>query len=80
MRSRGRINRLLSVAAPAAAAIALALPGVASAADFPLRGWWPIAEGKGQVIKDWSGKGNHGFLGETPQADSHDPSWVKGAS
>jgi hypothetical protein len=64
---------------PLVAVTALALPSAASAGtDFPLKGWWPIAEGKGQVINDWSGRNNPGFLGETPQADSHDPSWVKG--
>jgi hypothetical protein len=66
--------------APTLAAVALAFPGAASAqSSFPLQGWWPLAEGKGQVIKDWSGKGNHGFLGSTPQADANDPTWVKGA-
>jgi hypothetical protein len=60
------------------AAAALAVPSSASAATFPLEGWWPLAEGSGQVIRDWSGHNNHGFLGETPQADSHDPAWVKG--
>jgi len=59
--------------------LSLAMPAAASAAyDFPLRGWWSFNEGKGQTVQDWSGKGNHGFLGSTPQADSNDPSWVKG--
>jgi hypothetical protein len=63
----------------AAAAALLVLPSTASAAgDFPLRGWWPLNEGKGQTIKDWSGKGNHGYLGSTPTADANDPTWVKG--
>ena len=58
---------------------ALLVPSTASAAgDFPLRGWWPLNEGKGQTVRDWSGKGNDGFLGSTPQADSRDPSWTKG--
>ena len=59
---------------------ALAVPAAASAAgtDFPLRGWWPLNEGRGQAVYDWSGKGNNGFLGSTPQADSNDPSWTKG--
>jgi hypothetical protein len=59
---------------------ALAVPAAASAAsaDFPLRGWWPLNEGRGQAVYDWSGKGNHGFLGSTPQADGNDPAWTKG--
>jgi hypothetical protein len=71
-------KRLAAVAIPLATAAALALPSAASAAEFPLTAWWPLAEGKGQVIKDWSGKGHHGFLGETPQADTHDPTWIRG--
>ena len=35
-------------------------------------------EGKGQSVRDWSGNGNHGFLGSTPAADANDPAWVKG--
>jgi hypothetical protein len=62
----------------AAVVAALLLPSTASAADFPLRGWWPLNEGKGQTVRDWSGKGNHGYLGSTPQADANDPSWIRG--
>jgi hypothetical protein len=60
---------------------ALCLPAVASAAsyDFPLSGYWPLNEGKGQVVRDWSGNGNHGQLGSTPGVDANDPSWIKGA-
>jgi Concanavalin A-like lectin/glucanases superfamily len=57
--------------------VSLALPATASA-NFPLRGWWPLNEGKGQTVRDWSGKRNHGFLGSTPAVDSNDPSWTKG--
>ena len=59
--------------------LSLAVPAAASAAiDFPLRGWWSFNEGRGQTVYDWSGKGNNGFLGSTPQADSNDPSWTRG--
>jgi hypothetical protein len=74
---RSLTRRTVLVASLAAAA--LAVPSSASAASFPLEGWWPLAEGSGQVIRDWSGHNHHGFLGETPQADSHDPAWVRGA-
>jgi hypothetical protein len=58
---------------------ALLVPSTASAAvDFPLRGWWPLNEGKGQTVRDWSGRGNHGYLGSTPQADANDPTWIRG--
>ena len=33
---------------------------------------------RGQTVYDWSGKGNHGFLGATPQADANDPAWTRG--
>ena len=57
---------------------ALCLPGTAAATDFPLSAYWPLNEGKGQVVRDWSGKGNHGQLGSTPGVDANDPSWIKG--
>jgi len=35
-------------------------------------------EGSGQVVHDWSLHGNNGTLGDSPGADSHDPSWIPG--
>jgi hypothetical protein len=65
-----------------AAAALMAMPGAASAALLPdvgrIKAWWPLAEGGGQKINDWSGYGNHGFLGSTPKADANDPAWVRG--
>jgi hypothetical protein len=62
-----------------AALVLLAAPTGASALDFgKVRGWWPLNEGKGQTIYDWSGYRNHGTLGSTPGVDSNDPSWIKG--
>jgi hypothetical protein len=65
----------------AAILAALVCPGMASAAsyDFPLSGYWPLNEGRGQVVHDWSGNGNNGQLGSTPGIDAKDPSWIKGA-
>lgn len=61
------------------AVVTLAIPATANASfSFPLQGWWPLNEGSGQTVRDWSGKGNHGFLGTTPQVDSSDPTWVDG--
>jgi hypothetical protein len=59
---------------------ALIVPGSASAAgyDFPLSGYWPMNEGKGQLVRDWSGKGNNGQLGSTAGADANDPTWIRG--
>jgi hypothetical protein len=72
-----RLSTILPKAA-VLAALTLAAPAAANAASFPLVGWWPMNEGSGQVVRDWSGKGNHGVLGSTPQADANDPSWVRG--
>ena len=59
---------------------ALIFPGMASAAsyDFPLSGYWPMNEGRGQVVRDWSGNGNNGQLGSTAGADANDPTWIRG--
>jgi hypothetical protein len=64
----------------AAAAILLAIPAAANAAtfSFPLAGWWPMNEGSGQVVRDWSGNRNNGYLGTSPAADASDPTWVDG--
>jgi len=76
--TRHRVSTILGTAAVLAA---LCLPSAASAAsyDFPLSGYWPLNEGRGQVVRDWSGNGNHGQLGSTPGVDANDPSWIKGA-
>jgi hypothetical protein len=68
--------RLLAVAATIAATASI--PAAASADSFPLVGWWPMNEGSGQVIRDWSGHGNNGQLGNSPAADSQDPAWIPG--
>jgi len=73
--SMSRTRTFLSTATVVAA---LCLPGTAAAADFPLSAYWPLNEGKGQIARDWSGKGNHGQLGSTPGVDANDPSWIKG--
>jgi hypothetical protein len=74
-------RRTASVLASLAATLSLlAVPAGASAAfDFgKLKAWWPLAEGKGQTVYDWSGNRNHGMLGSTPGVDDNDPSWIKG--
>src|ERR1044072_3118689 len=76
-------RRTAKVLASLTAGLALlAMPAGASAGFLPdvgrVKAWWPLAEGGGQKINDWSGYGNHGFLGSTPQADANDPAWVRG--
>lgn len=65
-------------AVAAAFTLVLAAPAAAHADSFPLVGWWPMNEGSGQVVHDWSGHGNNGMLGSTSGADANDPTWVKG--
>ena len=73
------IRRTAKVLSPLVVMLGLlTAPASASAFDFGVRGWWPLNEGKGQTVKDWSGNRNHGFLGATPNVDSADPSWIKG--
>jgi hypothetical protein len=67
-----------AVICTAAIFVTLCLPGTAAAADFPLSAYWPLNEGRGQVVHDWSGHGNDGQLGSTPGVDANDPSWIKG--
>jgi hypothetical protein len=69
-----------SILCTAAILAALCLPGTASAGgyDFPLSGYWPLNEGRGQVARDWSGNGNHGQLGSTSGVDANDPTWIRG--
>ncbi len=73
--SRGHL-----LAAVVAAGIALAMPAAASADSFsfPLAGWWPLNEGSGQTVRDWSGHNNNGYLGSTTGVDTNDPSWIAG--
>jgi Concanavalin A-like lectin/glucanases superfamily len=59
-------------------ACALVAPAAASASSSPLSGWWPMNEGTGQTVRDWSGNGNNGTLGSTAGADDNDPSWIPG--
>jgi hypothetical protein len=71
--SRGHLAVALAVAT-----LFLALPAAAQANSFPLVGWWPMNEGSGQTVRDWSGRGNHGFLGSTTGVDDNDPAWIRG--
>src|SRR6188472_4456333 len=72
-------SRKLASACAAAVALALALvPAAAQADSLPLVGWWPMNEGSGQFVHDWSLHGNNGQLGDSPGPDAHDPSWIPG--
>jgi Concanavalin A-like lectin/glucanases superfamily len=57
----------------------VAPPAGASTIDIgKIRGWWPMNEGRGQTVYDWSGNRNHGTLGSTAGVDANDPTWIKG--
>src|SRR3954465_12521564 len=72
------MSRGFFAAAAAAVTIALAAPAAADAQSFPLVGWWPMNEGSGQTVRDWSGRGNNGYLGSTAATDDNDPQWIDG--
>jgi hypothetical protein len=61
----------------ATTAVALALPAAAQASS-PLAGYWPMYEGKGQVVHDISGNDNDGRLGSSRSTDGRDADWVTG--
>jgi hypothetical protein len=75
--TRNHLSRLRLLAVFVAAAAVLAVPASAFG-GVSLAGWWPLAEGSGQIAHDISGHGNHGTLGSTPGVDDNDPTWVKG--
>jgi hypothetical protein len=58
-------------------AILLMVPATAGASS-PLAGYWPMSEGKGQVVHDISGNHNDGRLGSSRSTDGRDADWVKG--
>jgi hypothetical protein len=64
------------VAAAAVAALAAAMAGTASSGVPHLAGYWPMNEGRGQVVRDLSGNGLTGRLGSTTGADANDPTWA----
>jgi hypothetical protein len=72
------MTRAHIAAAAAALLLLLALPAAASASSFPLVGWWPMNEGSGQTVRDWSGHANNGYLGSTSGVDANDPAWIRG--
>jgi hypothetical protein len=75
-----RLRRTAKVLAPIVVTLGLvASPAQAAGIDIgKVRGFWPMNEGKGQTIYDWSGYRNNGTLGSTPGADDNDPTWIKG--
>jgi hypothetical protein len=70
-------RRLGGIAVTAGLLLAAMIPASASA-DSPLAGYWPMYEGKGQVVHDISGNGNDGRLGSSLNTDGRDADWVKG--
>ncbi|HEY1367142.1 MAG TPA: LamG domain-containing protein [Gaiellaceae bacterium] len=57
----------------------MAFPVASGAAvSFPLQGYWPLNEGSGQIIHDWSGHGHNGWLGSSTAPDANDPAWIRG--
>lgn len=53
-------------------------PVAAASSEWPLSGYWPMYEGRGQVVHDISGNGNHGRLGSSISTDGRDAGWTTG--
>jgi Concanavalin A-like lectin/glucanases superfamily len=60
------------------AAFALILAPAATASPLPLVGYWPMFEGQGQIVHDFSGMGNNGVLGTSAAVEASDPTWIRG--
>jgi hypothetical protein len=74
-----RLSGRARLVAACTVAAALLAPTTASAGIVDsLRGWWPMWEGRGQLVYDWSGRGNTGTLGSTAGPDANDPTWIRG--
>lgn len=58
--------------------LALACAAPAGAGALPLAGYWPMIEGSGQIVHDFSGNGNNGVLGTSSAVEASDPTWIKG--
>lgn len=58
--------------------MAAGLATTASAAPPPLAAYWPLGEGRGQVVHDVSGHGNNGMLGTSMAREAADPQWIRG--
>jgi hypothetical protein len=70
------MRRRFASAVVVAAGVGLWLiPAAAAASEWPLSGYWPMYEGRGQVVHDISGRGNHGRLGSPEDASA----WYEGA-
>ena len=73
-----RSSRWGAVVALVAAAFLLSAATASAAGEWPLRGYWPLLEGRGQKIYDISLNNHHGTLGKTNKADGRDAEWIRG--
>jgi hypothetical protein len=75
----GRVIRRALVPTVVLSVLALLVAAAPAAAwEWPLRGYWPLHEGRGQVVSDISLNGNHGRLGRTSGPDGRDAEWIRG--
>lgn len=73
-----RTLRLLSGFVLGLVVLVAGAPTAGAQSEWPLQGYWPFLEAKGQTIYDISGRGNHGKFGRLPGADPRDPAWIRG--
>lgn len=74
-----KTRRTAAAAIVAALTIPALLTGSPAQAGsyFDLAGYWPMEEGRGQKVNDFSLHGNHGQLGSTTATDANDPAWIR---
>lgn len=58
--------------------VALAFTAGTASAAGPLVGYWPMIEGHGQIVHDFSGNGNNGVRGSSTAVEPSDPTWISG--
>jgi hypothetical protein len=73
-----RTSRWGAAVVVAAAAFLVSSSPASAAGEWPLRGYWPLLEGRGQKIYDISLQGHHGTLGKTSKPDARDAQWIRG--
>lgn len=50
----------------------------AAPASAGLVAYWPMDEGSGQIVHDFSGHGNNAVLGTSTAVEASDPTWIRG--
>jgi hypothetical protein len=69
---------LATITLLATVAVTAMFAAPATAESLPLVAYWPMIEGRGQVIHDFSGNRNNGVMGASTAVEPSDPTWIAG--